>query len=170
MWLSIWPNLCEVCLKQFLGTRILSLHDDFQICPTCMFFDAHGTDHLHWDCVNILSEVGDAYSTGGAEAFKTAAVNNGIHVCDGVIHKYEANNVEETKAIFKKIMEDNCCYVNVVFDITKHLASLIQAARGGGYEGKWFVGNMSSEALDMVNELKNKLSEPSYVHEVLRGV
>ena len=135
-----------------------------------MFFDAHGTDHFDWKCVNIFREVGDAYSTGAAEAFKNAAVKNGIDVCSGIIHKYEVDNVEETKAIFTEIMKDNCCYVNVAFDHGKDLASLIHAARGGGYEGEWFIGNMFSEALEMVNELKKKMSEPSSVHEVLQGV
>ena len=48
--------------------------------------------------------------------------------------------------------------------------ALIHAARVGGYEGEWFIGNMVAEALGVVNELKKTLSEPSSVHEVLEGV
>lgn len=135
-----------------------------------MFFDAHRTDHLGWHCVNILNEVGDPFSTGAAEAFMNEATKNGIEVCGGVVHKYELNKVEETEAIFKKIVKDNCCYVNVVFDHAKELAALIHAARVGGYEGEWFIGNMVGEALGVVNELKKTLPEPSSVHEVLEGV
>ena len=117
--------------------------------------------------MNVLNKVGDAYSAGAAEAFKKAAEDYGITICGDANYKYEADKEPEMKAIFQKIVKENCCYVNVVFDQPKVIASLLYAARKGGYDGEWFI---NSEIRDVVTPLQEKMDGSSSVHEVLRGV
>lgn len=124
------------------------------------------TGHFEWGCANLLIGSGDPYSTAGIKAFETAAIENGIDVCTKAV--YEAGSTD-MHAPIKKIMENSCCRVTVLFGQSQDLASLLLEAHNQKYDGEWIMGENIMGALDdVVKDLENHLDESS-IHELLRG-
>ena len=71
------------------------------------------------------------------------------------------------EAPIKKIMDNKCCLVTVVFGQTQDLASLLLEAHKQNYNGEWV---MSPNIIDGVINVQKHLDEPSSVHELLTGM
>ena len=124
-------------------------------------------DIFNWKCANVLIGDGDSYSSAGADAFMKAAKQNDIDVC--AISRYEANSADMSGAI-DKIMAERCCLLTVVFALSKDIVSLLVEAHKKHYRGEWFMGETIFDSLPTItNDLKNRLSDTSAVHKLLRG-
>ena len=110
---------------------------------------------------------GDSYSTAGAKAFESAAIDSQIDVCTKVSFQSSSRNV---RPVIKEIMDNRCCLVTVVFGQAQDLASLLLEAHKQNYDGEWIMGDSIKGSVDtIVNDLKKHLGEPSSVHKLLRG-
>ena len=132
-----------------------------------MRFVQYRTGHFNWRCANVLSGLGDSFSSAGATAFELAAVENKIDVCTKAT--YEAGSMD-MKAPIKRIMDNNCCRVTVLFGQTQDMSSLLLEAHRQKYPGEWIMSENVMATLDgVVNNLKNHLDEPT-IHKLLRGI
>ena len=131
-------------------------------------------DEFDWQCANVLIGNGDAYSTAAAEEFLLAARSKNIDVCTQAEY---VHNSGDMSAAIKKIIDNRCCTVTVVFGQTTDLAALFLEAHKQNYGGEWVVGDWVVSTIDvLINEMKRhsqrmgaRLSE-SQIHEVLRGI
>ena len=109
---------------------------------------------------------GDPYSTSGAKAFESAAMENDMDIC--VKATYQSGSTNMQKPI-QEITNNNCCLVTVVFAQTQDLASLLLEAHRQNYTGEWVMGKNIIGSFDgVLKDLKNSLDEPS-IHKLLRG-
>ena len=95
-------------------------------------------------------------------------MDNQIDVCTKAHYQAGSGKME---APIKKIMDNGCCLVTVVFGQTQDLASLLLEAHKQNYNGEWIMGDNIKGSLDgVVNDLERNLDEPSSVHELLTGM
>ena len=141
----------------------------YQLCDNvALLFYARPDHHFNWTCANILIGSGDPYSTAGAKAFESAAIDNQIYVCKKV--QYESGSVDMRAAI-TQIMDNRCCMVTAVFGQAQDLASLFLEAHVQDYAGEWIVGDgVMADVDDLVKHLKKHLKHDSSVHKLLRGM
>ena len=125
-------------------------------------------DHFGWECANVLIGVTDQFSSAGARAFESAAEAKGIDVCAKAEFDPGSPNMKVT---IKKIISAACCRATVVFAQSADLVSLLLEAKEQQYDGEWIVGDsVVGSLLDIIDDLKNRLSSESEVHELLRGL
>ena len=111
--------------------------------------------------------VGDAFSTSGAADFESEAKSNGIDIC--MKANYEPGS-SDMKAPIKRIMENRCCLVTVLFGQDQDIASLLLEAHRHKYTGEWVISeNVIGGLEDIIKNLRKHLDEPS-IHELLRGM
>lgn len=123
--------------------------------------------HFNWSCANLLIGVGDSFSTSGAKDFEVIAKRNGIDIC--MKANYETGS-SDMKAAIKRIMENRCCLVTVLFGQNQDIASLLLEAHRQKYKGEWVMGENMIGGLDgIIANLKRRLDESS-IHKLLRGM
>ena len=110
--------------------------------------------------------VGDSFSTSGAAVFESEAKSNGIDIC--LKTNYEPGS-SDMKAPIKRLMENRCCLVTVLFGQDQDIASLLLEAHRQKYTGEWVMSDIILDSLDrIIINLKQHLDESS-IHKLLRG-
>ena len=124
-------------------------------------------DHFGWRCSNVLSGVGDPYSSSAAIAFEQEAKKKEIDVCTKA--EYNAGSDDMSKAI-KQIIDNNCCLATVVFGQSKDLALLLVEGQKQGYAGEWIIGNNIVSSLDTVVKRMRAHIDEAAIHKLLGGM
>lgn len=74
------------------------------------------------------------------------------------------------KAPIKKIMENRCCLVTVLFGQDHDMYSLLLEAHRQNYPGEWLMSENVIDGLDgIIHKLKQHLDKSS-IHKLLRGM
>ena len=122
----------------------------------------------------MLVGKGDAYSTGGAEEFLKEASSRNIDVCTRAEYVHLS---QDMSAAMKKIIDNRCCTVTVVFGQRTDLAPLFVEAYHQNYAGEWFVGDAVVGVIDIlmqdmqsISRRKGRGMSHSQVQEALRGM
>ena len=125
------------------------------------------SDRFNWRCSNVLSGVGDPYSSSAAIAFEQEAKKKEIDVCTKA--EYNAGSDDMSKAI-KQIIDNNCCLATVIFGQSKDLALLLVEGQKQGYAGEWIIGNNIVSSLDTVVKHMRAHIDEAATHKLLGGV
>ena len=76
----------------------------------------------------------------------------------------------DMKAPIKRLMENKCCLVTVLFGQDQDIASLLLEAHRQKYTGEWVVSENVIDGLDgIITNLRKHLDESS-MHKLLRGM
>lgn len=132
-------------------------------------------DHLKWTCANVLSGVGDSFSTFGAQAFiEEAEKNDDFTVCE-TNYNPGSGDMDKTSGDMDKTIKlmkvQGCCKATVVFAQIIDYPELLRAAYDNEWEGEWILGsNVGNGIEEIINNLKkDKEYDDAEIYGILRG-